>query len=226
MPKDSAENQKVFDWVDRKLLHSFGDDNGADETLTTVKRHARHSVATENERNFDTSLAREFNNLSIEKRGRHLEEIHGVATIPEENPAFLDEHLRKLHRLLDETPNKPLAYTLALEQNQAYIRSRLFGLMFLRAELFDVPKAVKRLLFVLQKKLEFFGEQTLTRDLRLSDLPEDAQHALENGSFQLLPFRDRSGRIIFIEFMFTGDREYRHVKDFVSVFKARYSCLT
>ena len=97
--------------------------------------------------------------------------------------------------------------------------------MFLRAELFDVPKAVKRLLFFLQKKLELFGEQTLTRDLRLSDLSEDAQHALENGSFQLLPFRDRSGRIIFIEFMFTGDKQYRHVKDFVRVFKARHSCL-
>lgn len=212
---DEDESRRVIEWVSSKLLHSFGDDDPADETLSVVKQPSSQSAAIENKR-FDSSLAKEFNKLSIQERGKKLEEVHGVAPIPEENPEFLEAKLTELKVVIQEAPNKPRAYFQALEQNEGYVNSPKFGLMFLRAELFRVEKAATRLLFFLKKKLEFFGEDALTRDLRLSDLPEDAQKTLENGPCQLLPFRDRSGRIIFVEAMFTGERRYPHIKDYVS----------
>lgn len=211
--KEEVSNHKVIDWVSGKLLHAFGDDNPTDETMLVFKKH--ESVSVENKK-FDCSLAKEFNKLSIDERGRTLEDLHGVGPSQEESPEFVSAKMDELHEVIRNTPNKPSAYDQAIEQNEEYVKSRRFGLMFLRAELFDAPKAATRLLFFLRKKLEYFGADALTRGLRLGDLPEGAQLTLERGCFQVLPFRDRSGRLIFTEVMFFGERLFPHVNCYVS----------
>lgn len=211
-----TKNQKVLQWVNGTLLDSYEDPDD-DEPLSIIRKRNAKTAPSSNYKDFDSSLAKQLNQLSIDERGRMFEHIHGVAPRIEETPEFIDSKLQDLHCQLGRMTPKPQAYFLAIRQNEGYVMSKSFGLMFLRSELFDVPKALTRLLLFLEKKLEYFGPDALTRSLRLSDLSEGAQSTLENGSFQLLPFRDQSGRLIFVEAIFTGDRGFPHVSCYVSM---------
>jgi hypothetical protein len=77
-----------------------------------------------------------------------------------------------------------------------YIRTLEFQLMFLRSEFFHVEKAARRCWNYLNKLVQFYGPQTLTRPLLLSDLPEDCIDLMKRGRVQLSPLRDRAGRLV------------------------------
>ena len=62
--------------------------------------------------------------------------------------------------------------------------------------LFDVPKAVRNMLTVLQYKVEFFGTSTVDREIVLSDLKEEDIQALAAGMNYVASQTDRSGRYI------------------------------
>jgi len=73
-----------------------------------------------------------------------------------------------------------------------------FRLKFLRCELFDAKKAAARLVSFLDFLMDVFDdkEDLLLRPMRMSDFDKNEYIILKTGNFQLLPFRDRSGRRI------------------------------
>lgn len=91
------------------------------------------------------------------------------------------------------------AYTLAQQQPTAdgrccYVNTTEFRLRFLRAELFQTKKAAERMVKYLALLYETFGLVALRRPIRFSDLTKVEQEFLRGGDYQLLPYRDRSGR--------------------------------
>jgi hypothetical protein len=78
-----------------------------------------------------------------------------------------------------------------------FVFSRSYMLRFLRAEVFDVSKAALRYCKWLDLLLDYYGEVAFTRPLYLADLDKHETRLLREGSRQLLPSRDRSGRRIF-----------------------------
>ena len=122
-------------------------------------------------------------------------QIHGVEAIVDETPNFCNEKLLIMDQALLDIPNKP-AYDRA---SKDYVTGRNFRLSFLRADLFDPTKAAMRLVNFMNWNLKFFGPDTLSRPVYLSDLEEESLKFLKAGPFQVLPERDRSGGVIWMD---------------------------
>ena len=70
--------------------------------------------------------------------------------------------------------------------------------MFLRADAFDVKHAAARIASFFQAKLELFGPEKLSKEIGINDLNQDDIECLESGYCQVLPGRDRAGRVILV----------------------------
>jgi hypothetical protein len=148
-------------------------------------------------KDIDTFLSQEMTALSFQERNLVQEEVHGVATVAvEETPDLLRTAMQELEVEIERIPNKS-AYVRAVEVDGGkYVRSRDFRLKFLRADLFDARKAATRLTARCDLLFKYFGEQALQRTLRFDDLSKKEQAIVRAGSVQLLPVRDRSGRMV------------------------------
>ncbi|VEU40843.1 unnamed protein product [Pseudo-nitzschia multistriata] len=146
----------------------------------------------------DDLLSNELLQLSLQDRNAINEEIHGVQNFaPEETPEMLSKALRDMQDEINRTPNK-IAYDHSQEFPQTYVNSEGFRLRFLRSDLFEVRKAAKRMLSFLDLLLEIFGDFALRRQIQMSDFNREEMQLFRAGRMQLLPFRDRSGRRIFV----------------------------
>lgn len=166
----------------------------------------------------DQLVSAELLRLSLEDREQVYDDIHGVSDQVEETPTFIQDKLQQLDHELKQmvqtdqrmtatnggatgiiSEDAPTyAYSLAVQTDAAYVEGRGFCLSFLRADQFDVGKAAHRMVSHFTKKLEYFGRDTLARDIRQDDLePMDLQN-LHCGSHQVLPSRDRTGRAVTI----------------------------
>jgi hypothetical protein len=143
----------------------------------------------------DTMLAQQLGDLSFHDRSQISEEVHGVRSLaPVETPQMIHHALWLLDQEIEKIHPKP-----AYDQAKHVLQSSLvddpdFRLRCLRSALFDVKEAAKVLVGFLDLCLDYYGPETLTRPLRMSDLGRDGTELMRNGEFQLLPFRDRSGR--------------------------------
>jgi len=150
--------------------------------------------------------AKERYEMSYVDREASSYELHGVATrAVDETIEMISNSLRSFEEelcsmipLLQNNNKKASAYELGIRMNSTYIRSPLFRLRFLRAELFDVKKAVERYCTCLDLLVEYFGEISLLRQLFLSDLSKDELKMLKDGDLQILPSRDVLGRRIIV----------------------------
>lgn len=80
-----------------------------------------------------------------------------------------------------------------------YLNDPKTRLRFLRCETFDVPKAVKRFVKFLELNTELFGDYAAERPIRISDFNNRKEEVtLQNSRNQYLPFRDRSGKRVFV----------------------------
>ena len=163
--------------------------------------------------------ARELLEIGAQEREAINNEVHGVEcrSIPE-TPSLVSSALLQLRReivesFLQESKDNPGgstsvkdggqalftkdAYKRGLELRSEYIQSDTFLLRFLRAELFDVPKAAQRYFRNLDVNYSFFGDVALNRPLFLTDLTKRELGYLRKGQQQLLPTRDRSDRRVF-----------------------------
>ncbi len=147
----------------------------------------------------DTMLAAELNEMTFQERERIYEELHGVAMEIVETKELLQTSLQQLDEALQRLPDRSI-YEKAKGINPQYIENYSFRLMFLRSEYFDAEKAATRLVKFLENKVRFFGEETLARPIYLSDFNEDDMAFLQSGKVQLIPARDRSGRMIVSDF--------------------------
>jgi len=148
----------------------------------------------------DTLLSRDLLNISLKERNAINEEIHGVQTIaPEESPSMIQAALLDLYGCMETMPSKEkVAYLRSQELNpDTYINGSDFRLRFLRCDLFDVEKAAARMANFLDLMLDLFGDCVLKRPLQISDFSWEEMQVFRHGHFQLLPYRDRSGRRIF-----------------------------
>jgi len=98
----------------------------------------------------------------------------------------------------DESPKitRKLEKAITYCRNHYAIDDPNFRLRFLRAELFDVKRAVIRYFNYLNVVHELWGAIALEREVRVSDFNRSESKLLRKGHIQILPFRDRSGRRI------------------------------
>ncbi|KAL3924666.1 MAG: hypothetical protein SGILL_000903 [Bacillariaceae sp.] len=183
----------------------------------------------------ETILAREIAKLSTSEREAIMHDIHGVTDEEhfKETPALIAEKLTQLESKIqqlmqhqmrhntnsndaaaDRPGNIGTAYSLALAMNPEYVQDASFRLMFLRASHFDVAQAAKRFLGHFEKKMELFGASKLVKTITLEDLDADDNECLLRGQSQLLPYRDRSGRAVFVQAL--SHYQYKQVVNAVS----------
>jgi hypothetical protein len=172
----------------RGSLHYF--DAEEEATSRSMLRAAKEASGASA---FHRELAQQMNEMSVREREKRFEEMHGVPQIVDETPQMVSSTLSQFHEEVMMVKEKPW-YDQALTLNRPYIEGAKFRLMFLRAEIFNVSRAVTRMLLFLEKKAKFFGAHTIGRPLQLSDLDGETMKVLRSGDFQVLPFRDRAGR--------------------------------
>jgi hypothetical protein len=169
------------------------------------------SFLAQYEQDMDAIRLNELYQLPPTERERIQEEIHGVKSMAvEETPELLQVSFCKFDahvQTLTTQPHKKwqpehAAYHYAVGHSQDcqyVLTNRNFHLMFLRAELFDVPAAAVRYLKNLAILYRYFGYQALQRPLHFhQDLTRAEQTELKTGKMQILPSRDRSGRLISV----------------------------
>jgi hypothetical protein len=150
----------------------------------------------------DQILSRELSNLNVRDRESISEEVHGVRCIAlPETAEMLTESLTRLTEELDAIHIKPSfdrSQELGHDASGTYVNTKDFRLRFLRCELFDAKKAAIRLVSFLDLLMDIFdgNEELLLRPMRLLDFMPHELAILKAGNFQLLPYRDRSGRRI------------------------------
>jgi hypothetical protein len=150
-------------------------------------------------------LAKEMNKLSMQEREEVLQDIHGVADIPNETPEFVEACLTEMERTIQEilapsswwsSNTQVSAYEQARNINPSYVHDTKLRLMFLRSDGFHAKDAALRMIHFFEEKLVLFGPDKLTRNIVLHDMNADDRKSLESGFFQILPNRDRAGRAI------------------------------
>jgi hypothetical protein len=154
-------------------------------------------------KDFDQFLSREMQSLSMNERTQVQEEIHGVSNLcPEETPEMVDEALKNMQDHLDKIKHKPIYDQLS---PFSYLHTKEWRLRFLRCDLFDCQKAAVRLVRFTDYMEKEYDIEVLERPLRLSDLQtkcgdkeKEIMDSFKSGHSQLFPFRDRSGRRIFV----------------------------
>lgn len=174
----------------------------------------------------DKLLLEELQELSSVDRTKIQEEIHGVFTcaIAEDEEKIgqglmkLEEEIRSIRRevLLSSSGLSSSGYTyeesiwtfLGLDEGSStqslnnekmiysYIFHESFRLRFLRADLYDARKAAHRYLRCLECLLKYYGRYALQRPLMYNDLGKECQDAIKSGFVQILPSRDRAGRLV------------------------------
>mmetsp|Transcript_9759 Transcript_9759/g.23622 ORF Transcript_9759/g.23622 Transcript_9759/m.23622 type:complete len:683 (-) Transcript_9759:58-2106(-) len=86
-----------------------------------------------------------------------------------------------------------------LKKRSCWVNDPAVRLRFLRCELFFTKKAVKRFVTFLDFAQELYGDFIADRPMRLSDMKtREEKRAMANMQFHVLPFRDRSGRRVFV----------------------------
>jgi hypothetical protein len=155
---------------------------------------------------FDNLLTREMMQLSIKARNDIQEEIHGVKCLaPLETPQLLSSSLQNLEAELDRVVSSETTHSFLLAKGmggESYANTVEFKLRFLRKYFFDAQKAAACICEYLYRIHSIFGGLfALKRDIHLhKDFTKEELREFRKGRYQLLPFRDRSGRRILAVF--------------------------
>lgn len=151
----------------------------------------------------DDILSKELQLLSFQDRSKVQEEIHGVTNMcPNETPEMMENTLMAMDQSLERIQHKPIFNQLS---PSSYLHTRDWKLRFLRCELHDAHKAAERLVKFTEYIHKEYDMEVLERPLKLSDLQmktgkrgKEVMECFKSGHSQLLPFRDRSGRRVFV----------------------------
>jgi hypothetical protein len=158
------------------------------------------------DKDLDALLAGELHGLSLNDRNSVQEEIHCVRSLAlEETPDMVAEALHRLREraLIASIPGvKTTAYQQALGMGSPFIQSPDFGIKYLRSAFFNVEEAAAKMVNHLEIQFKLFGAVVLERPLRYSDLNEEDRSCLRTGGHQILPSRDKFGRMVMV---FQGD---------------------
>jgi hypothetical protein len=183
-------------------------------TIPLFEKEQSHASSGSDLMDHDMDAIRlnELNRLTQVERERIQEEVHGVKSMAvvethellEESFKRFDEHVNQLTSSFNEATWQQhcAAYQYAKShplECQYVLTNRNFHIMFLRAELFDTLLAAQRYLRNVALLHKHFGYKALQRPLRLNeDLNRIEQAELKTGKMQIMPSRDRSGRLISV----------------------------
>ena len=150
----------------------------------------------------DLLLAREMAGLQTSEREEVYHDLHGIGDAGAvETPGMVEKGLAKLDEELKLlTVEEKSAYEQARSMDCSYVENRKFRLAFLRADRFDATKAALRIVKHFQYKLELFGLSKLAKNIVQDDLEKGDMEAIYSGTTQILPFRDRAGRLVRVWF--------------------------
>ena len=171
-------------------------------TTTSAEKHDADTATA------DRIFSKALTDLSLNDRTSIEDEIHGVSCMAvEETPFLLEYSLVHFESELHKINPKPaydkaqrLLLVSSRESSRCYINERKFWLRFLRCELFNVEKAAERFVRYLDFVAEVYGEYALQRPVCMTDFSREEMSFLREGIFQLLPYRDISGRRILAFF--------------------------
>ena len=177
---------------DMMHLHAIRNDENSKEDLKTMD---------------DADLAKELNDLSATEREKVMNDVHGVAEVPNiETAEFVQSSFEKLDKALEEYPKSAAnpsrkAYDQAKFLKPTLVDSRTeykFKLLFLRMDQYDPIRTAKRLLRYFEDKLRLFGVEKLAKTcITLDDLSDEDRRVFDNGYFLRLPHKDAAGRPIW-----------------------------
>ena len=182
------------------------DDNADDGDNSTIG--SLGSAEELNPVHIDRLMAKEIDRLSLRDRNAIYEEIHGVSTCAiEETPELLETSLLEFQTELDKIDSdKRSAYDYIANQelekpSKRILQGKELRLRFLRRTFFHVPQAVHRFARYFQLLQRVYGRESLPKfdgsmEYYLND--SETMAGFRCGYQQLLPFRDRSGRKIFV----------------------------
>ena len=181
---------------DEKERHGCSSTYNTDDQKDNIE-----DFETANNDDLETILSNQLDQLSLQEQFRSRREVHGIKssddlTRDSETPQFVSDKLRQFDDYIQQRipPNQKQAYERALDLSPGYVMDRKFRLMFLRSDLYDVPKSSIRMARHFEVKLELFGIDKLTKDITLEDLSDNDIESLKQGSHQLLPVRDHVNR--------------------------------
>eukprot|EP00934_Nitzschia_sp_Nitz4_P003784 Nitzschia sp. Nitz4//scaffold16_size188269//29546//31204//NITZ4_001775-RA/size188269-processed-gene-0.43-mRNA-1//-1//CDS//3329538467//3774//frame0 len=130
--------------------------------------------------------------------------VHGVV-LPslKETPQLLRERLEMMERALEGLDDsRGEAYRVALSLNVSYVKDEALRIPFLRADRYDPQEAAERFARHLSIKMELFGTGLLVKSITQENVD---MNALRHGHFQILPERDRSGRVVLVHLDYPND---------------------
>eukprot|EP00934_Nitzschia_sp_Nitz4_P000376 Nitzschia sp. Nitz4//scaffold90_size81538//76870//80378//NITZ4_005330-RA/size81538-augustus-gene-0.13-mRNA-1//1//CDS//3329560044//376//frame0 len=156
-----------------------------------------------------TLISKALESLSLEERDRVYDDIHGVDARAEEaealeSPGFLESQLKSFEMELQDIKSRqsgsPELHALeaAEQQDLAFVQNPLLRLPFLRTNDWKAKEAASCFVKYLDLKLILFGPSLLTRQVTIRDLTQEEVSDLSKGYFQVLPYRDRSGRAVLV----------------------------
>lgn len=156
-----------------------------------------------NDKDLESVLAKELHKLTVNDRNLVQEEIHCVSSMAvKEVPSMVDNALAEIR---ERTTAVVSAGEIGTDEfrrqfssNPQFVHSKAICLKYLRVDFFDVGLATKRMMNHLELLFRYFGPVALQRPLRFSDLVKKEQDAFRGGSFQLLPSRDKAGRLVLV----------------------------
>ena len=189
-PDDRKEmEEKMYE----EIFNTVKNDNNNGSAEGGARLHPQTNSTAQ----LDLLLSKELLQLSLQDRNAITEEIHGVQTLaPEETPEMLTTALDDLAKEISFLQKKA-AFDVSQEYPNTYVNSADFRLRFLRCDLFDTKKAAERMVQFLDLLYEVFGDYALRRPIQMSDFTREEMQVFRAGHYQLLPYRDRSGRRVF-----------------------------
>lgn len=146
-------------------------------------------------------VQKEFDALDDETKDQLKRDLYGIDTPIDETSDLLEQSLAALREQLssleapEEDDGEHQAYNRAREKCLEYVNSEKFLLPFLRAERFDVDRAVTRILVYWDEKLKLFGEEHSFGPVTLASLQESDIQVIGDGGFSWLP-KDAHGRAV------------------------------
>ena len=139
-------------------------------------------------------LASALSNLTAQERTLALHDVHCVGEELKESPEIVEKSLVEFDQAVQRQRNP--VYDIAVSHNRAYVENRSFRLRFLRAAMHNIGLAVANMMNFLDNKLLHFGEDKVSREIRLNDLNEEEVGLLVSGIFHIQNDRDPMGRVI------------------------------